>query len=108
MMNPERTREILTTAIQYLDRGWTQGDDAIDEKGKPVPPRSPEACSWCAIGAISAAMGDPYLKGEHKMVRDAITDTMGLRAYSLAEWNDAPLRTFAEVRTAFEKTLNAI
>ena len=107
MTTTERTRAILTSAIQYLDRGWTQGDDAIDEKGKPVPPRSPEACSWCAIGAISAAMGD-YSKNEHRLARDAITHTMGLRAYSLAEWNDDPKRTFAEVRAAFEKTLNSL
>lgn len=45
-------REILTT------KGWSQGEFARDASRRPCLPPSPEACSFCLIGAVWRALAD--------------------------------------------------
>ena len=109
----ERKREILTVAIQYLDRGWTRGFLARNDAGDAVSPRDAEACSWCAVGALQAAAIETFRGSdddenafEFGVVMRDVTQAAGV--LSLSVWNDDPDRTVAEVRSAFAKTLNAI
>jgi hypothetical protein len=55
------TLEILVTARALLARpdGWCQGTYALNERKYSVSPTDPEACSWCAWGALIAAGDRP-------------------------------------------------
>ena len=46
---------LLDRAAAYVDEGWTQRTDAVNDRGAPVPPFSKRAECWCALGAIRAA-----------------------------------------------------
>lgn len=47
--------EILRKAKEVLAEGWTKGVFARDEHGAAVWDASPEACSFCAMGAVYRA-----------------------------------------------------
>ena len=108
----KRKRKVLAAAIECLDRGWNQGEEALDAEGNPVSPISTRACSWCAIGAIEAAIRATCPRHGYEFesnIRDRIIEDMrGSNPDTLWEWNDHPDRTFSEVRSAFEEALKAI
>lgn len=49
--------QILERAREKLAQGWTRGCYARDNKDNNVDPLSPEACQFCAYGALHAAVG---------------------------------------------------
>lgn len=69
---------------------WTQGFFARDSSGSLRHSCEPDACCWCAIGAISLCYKDCSPR------EDAIQKLFG-RVGNVAEWNDYPLRTQDEV-----------
>lgn len=52
--------EVLRRALEIISDPvkWTQGTFARDQYGNSVAPDSPEACRWCALGAIDRAAKD--------------------------------------------------
>ena len=44
-----RARELIEDPVN-----WVQGPYAVDDYGQPVDHDDPEACAWCALGAIWA------------------------------------------------------
>lgn len=90
----------LREARALIERGWTQGNYVE------------EGC-YCALGAIGMAVvgnptapsfmcGYPAISG---VVR-ALGLPLGLRTSSgVADWNDAPDRTQAEVLAVFDKAI---
>jgi hypothetical protein len=84
-------------AIDYIRKGWTQGEFARDVEGNAVDWSSDMAVCWCTEGAIFAAL--PL--GERKEALNKVLRAIGLT--SLIGWNDDPKRTKAEVEAAFEK-----
>lgn len=49
----EMALKILRGARDLLvDKGWVQGRLAEDKDGQPVPPWDPDACRFCALGAL--------------------------------------------------------
>lgn len=103
------TAEILKAAREKVAAGWTQGENARDEDGNPVGAGA--AACWCAYGAIDAATPREGLGyAEFYRVRsDAmliLRDAIGLPGTNrIADWNDAPGRTQAEVLAAFDRAI---
>lgn len=99
------TAEILDRAADHIDRvGWHQGS-LYDNSELAFP-----SCPVCALGAINVALhGEPTFPldgADPHDVADAVLDTLGIEG--LADWNDAPGRTQAEVTAALRDTAAAL
>ena len=101
-MSARTPAEILREAKRLIEeKGWCQGADAIDRRGRPVLARSGDAASFCIAGALFAASFAEH--GEEqaiKLFRHCIPETL-----SLAQWNDEPLRTPEQVLAAFDRAI---
>ena len=84
---------------------WTQGSYGRDYNGDPAGPQGGFATSWCILGAASKVYpGFNDHKRQEILVRlkrYAVVHGFG----SISGWNDAPNRTFEEVK-ALVKELN--
>lgn len=56
------TAEVLQKARDLIadESRWTHGKYARDALGEDVEPTSPEACKFCALGALLAVSGAQY------------------------------------------------
>jgi hypothetical protein len=54
---------LLSAARRYIKRGWCRTALALDAAGRMVSPRSPEACTWCLLGALERAKHDAERSG---------------------------------------------
>jgi hypothetical protein len=74
---------------------WTTGAPTRDAQGRnPIQAGRGDAVRWCLLGAVWSCYG---IWGEQaKQIEQKIRDHLGI--VSIAGWNDAPERTFAEVR----------
>lgn len=75
---------------------WIKGRYAEDKQGNWCDPRSDRAVKWCLVGAITHEGCDL----DYSVMRlEAAVPNIG----NLTRWNDAPERTWAEVRRAILK-----
>lgn len=108
---PKTVPEVLNAAADLLERpgAWTQGDYARDDMGLGIGDYTEEErekggfepVCFCTIGAINHARGrdpDTALWGD---LRRPIWDVLG--ETNIADWNDAPGRTQAEVVAALRE-----
>jgi len=81
--------------------GWCQGALARDCAGHAVFPRQSVAASWSLLGAIAASLdcGTPEWTAYFKRLSRVLGAPSGSARW-LAEWNDDPTRTQAEVVAA--------
>jgi hypothetical protein len=94
--------EVLNAAADLLERpgAWTQGSLARQENGRAIGPLEKSAKCWCVSGAILRAevgrrCGDAW---------DRFDDYTLRRGYlHMADFNDAPGRTQAEVVAALRE-----
>ena len=100
-MNSSTKSKILLDAAELVECGWLQGTLAASLNGCPVPAADPRACRWCIIGAIEAAAtaGGVERHPVLTLVWDRLSGvgSSSTAAADLAEWNDMPGRTAAEV-----------
>lgn len=77
-----KTSEVLKQAKSLIDTPdkWTQENFALSENDIPVDYDSPEACRFCAIGAVWRC--DVQGSGAERTLRNAI------HGYSIVEFND--------------------
>lgn len=92
--------EHLVAARALIARGWCQGADAKDAKGRAVDATSTRARSWCVLGAVVGA--DP--KGFNSKTFAASCDLLQsvVHQVSLSAWNDYGRRTQADVLAVFD------
>jgi hypothetical protein len=91
-------QDILTKAAELLESSptaWTQNHIARDEGGWPDKANSPNACSWCALGAIAKAQNLPDAPQANNPASMLLVLRLGVT--SIANWNDAPERTREDV-----------
>ena len=99
--------EALDRAADHIDKvGWFQGDlwDVYTDADRP-----PAECPVCAFGALNMALhGTPRFPelrpgdlNSHDLA-DYVERHLG--GVELADWNDAPARTQAEVTGLFRET----
>jgi hypothetical protein len=95
----------LTAARQLLtSRTWTQGTFAVNADGVTVPPKSPTAVRWCAMGALERFSARTVVGlARHNAALTLLA--AGTRAGNVAAWQDRRGRTVREVRAAFAKAI---
>lgn len=102
-INRERAAEILLKAAEFLtDERWTQGDLSRDAQGNEVYHDSPDACRWCANGALRKVTDDD--EQEYSEAEAYLLDVVQAAGFGAVEdWNDAQGRTAAQVRAMLRK-----
>src|SRR5690348_9289619 len=96
------TKEILILARDKIVEGWAQGYYAYTAEGMRCNSANENACSWCALGALSIAMnklvGPPDIDQSNWGLYGRVRDLLDSKTNdNLAEWNDQPGRTKEEV-----------
>jgi hypothetical protein len=92
----------LREARALIERGWTQGSSARTETGDPIGVSSKCAAQWCILGAVCATADG--MEDEIKAL-DTLEGVTDARPGYIAEWNDAPERTQADVLAAFDRAI---
>lgn len=125
---------ILRAAAALIDRGFTKGTSARDQDGYSTLSTNPDACRWCASGAIEAAT---LAWIERNTVATTKRETTGLvvlfreelasdvvalnglqkrvveesridNTWTLILWNDHPDRRDGEVAALLRETADSI
>ena len=93
--------DLLESAAFVIGTGHhAKGYYAKNLRGDETSRASPEACSWCAIGAILAAEDEFHFGLDaYDLAMDALDEDVGF----IPAWNDARERTPAEVEAAMLK-----
>lgn len=81
--------EILRAAREKIadPKNWTQGVNARDALGDPVPPSDFDATCWCSYGAVAAVELDDALGTEAcNFLHDAVREISG--RWGVAAFND--------------------
>lgn len=91
--------QMLSDAYELVLSGWCQGAGARDELGRPIEPSSAFARRWSPSGALERvwrrASGDP---DEALEAFERANLALAAAIKDLPErWNDAPVRTRAQV-----------
>ncbi len=94
--SPKTTLEILKAGLERIKRGWCKGSMARTAEGIPVSPRHPNACMWCAVGAINGTGNYGF---------DALLDAAGVD--SIVGLNDQPTTTQADIIALYERAIAA-
>lgn len=97
-MTPE-VREVIRKVrdeVLTSEERWTKDENARDAAGNKVYPRDQEAVCWCLNGAFIAIRASTWLALD---VFDPLTGG------DFLAWNDAPERTFADVRQLLDRAL---
>ena len=74
---------------------WCRFDPARDKDGIPTAPKSPEAVRWCLLGAASRC---GYTFDERSSFFYTAEKKISPEGAAITGWQDAPERTFDEVR----------
>jgi len=95
------TLEVLRGARAKIAQGWCQGASARDADGQLTGVTQPDACCWCAIGAVYAAAPLEPDSG------DAAFEYLArvTPGHLIGTWNDDPSRTQAEVLALFDRAI---
>ncbi len=105
-MTDKPVSQVLSEAADLLEKpgAWTQGAYARGKSGRKVSTRKTAVC-FCAVGAIDAVIGKPTIgiEGHWEALRMVTFAAIGTREANVAEWNDEPGRTQAEVVAAFRR-----
>lgn len=97
-----KTSEVLLAARELIatPEKWTCGNYAKTSAGVAVSEDDDLAIAWCAMGAIrhEAPDREAIMSARHVLER-----VLPSRSSTVADWNDAPGRTHAEVIEALTK-----
>lgn len=108
----QKAAKIVKDALDLLDpKGghWVKG--RFTRIVNPGAPEKKQVFGYCAVGALrQAAYGHQNFSNPHtpeyKRARKVLGDVVGFP--NVTDWNDAPHRTFADVRDAFTTTLHRL
>lgn len=92
------------TVAELLDspEKWTKGAIARDENGDDsIWEHDSKARCWCLTGAVFLCYGCPSFSVLEKL--ENILADEGFGDCEVSTWNDAPERTFEDVRRVIEK-----
>lgn len=94
-------RRLLRNARELVAGSWCRAADARDARGQAVEPWDEAAVSWSLLGALVAALEDEAARAGELPVDQLAAALYALADLidrdSLADWNDDPVRTEAEV-----------
>jgi hypothetical protein len=101
-------QEVLTKAAELLEANptaWTQKWLARNAEGNNTSPRNPNACSWCALGAIAKVQNLPDAPQLYNPAAKLLASYLGI---SIVDWNDNPVRTRGEVAHALRSAAKSV
>lgn len=103
--------EVLRKARALIEKPecWTKGVFARDAEGRELEPNNWAATCFCSLGALAHASGCAPGAVSLRVLRTLaaqIGDPTFPRT-EVADFNDAPERTHAEVLAAFDKAIAA-
>lgn len=79
--------QVLRLARNLLvERGWARGELAYDASGSPAHPESPQAVSFCAVGAVLRAAADLASPEWSNLALDVLEELVD--EDSIPEFND--------------------
>lgn len=82
---------------------WIKGNHARDNYNNPIHSQSPYACKWCLVGAFVVCYPKLYIDNTlFSKLSKVIRDYSGLHNVGIAEFNDLPTTTFADIRKVIE------
>lgn len=82
---------------------WIQGKLAADSNGNTVTSLSVDSCRWCIVGSIIKCYGCNEFGDDRYAVANRISDHLSLYPLDISKWNDAPERTFEDIRKLVEE-----
>jgi hypothetical protein len=98
--------ELLQRACDLVRSGWSQHADARSAEGVAVRPWQEAAVAWSLLGALVAALEERADRGRDLPLDQLATALNELAKHieddSLANWNDEPARTHADVVNTLE------
>ena len=108
-----QAHDVLVGARDRVQSGWCQRCTAEDDEGAAVEPWSDAARRWSLLGAIVATVDAPAAGDDREMPLSELALAMGALALvidetSLADWNDAPQRTQADIVAALERAIGLV
>ena len=80
---------------------WTQGVSARTESGIPTSYHGQETAKWCLLGALAKCYG--VNTDDWDSIRARIRIRLSPDGLFPVDWNDAPNRTFSEVKALVEE-----
>lgn len=95
----------LSQAHDRIALSWAQGTEARNTHGAAVDPWDADAASWSLLGALVAVYAE-FEKSDSEgdalgaLARACVRLSDTIDGDSLADWNDAPGRTQADVLAA--------
>jgi hypothetical protein len=101
--------EALDQIEALLQMGWNKYTDAVTSDGRTIHATSPEACSWCLLGALLKVYRQPSLPS---LITDPLRGVMEeikkdfppeFYGYGLTGFNDAPWITKAHVLARYRR-----
>lgn len=97
---------ILKKALSLLNqKGWTKNYEAVDKDGNEVDPRSREAVSFCAQGAVVGAT--PCQRYQQELIDTLEANlTESSNAYDLPDFNDNRNRRKRDIIRLYERTIS--
>ena len=106
------TKEVLTQARVLVEQGWTQKVCARNANGDRVATNDPDACMFCATGAVSAAIMKSA-KNQDAKADEAffgavnLLDNITLKCDSgcAENFNDHPKTTKEDILELFDKAI---
>lgn len=96
-----KVRELLK-----LKNNWIKGQPAVDKNRMWTPLESPEAVSFCLIGAIYKCYKDEKQRAKiYKRIRKELKlkEKEDWIIWAITVWNDDKKRTFTEVKNLVKK-----
>ena len=99
------TKEILTEAQSLVKKGWTQGANARNAEGNRVYTDDPNACQFCAGGALIAVSPTTALYRSAARVLRVVIETQFWNDKNVPEFNDASETTQSDVISAFDEAI---
>ena len=95
----KKISEIFDHSVRVLERGWTQGANARNNRGLPVSDMADSAVSWCIVGAFQRTKHElPSLcEGLDMFKLTALIKEYNNITVHISDWNDDPEQTQADV-----------
>ena len=107
MVNHKAVAAVLQRAADLVDIGWTQHASARDIAGCAVASNSPDACAFCALGAIKLAGEKHSLHIQNAkqqlrryLIAQGVEKLFNENYFSLVTWNDHDGQTAEQVAAA--------
>lgn len=105
--DPESVLLILKNTRAKIEEGWTQGGRARDAEDFRCLPTSPQAVSWCVLGAMDVTTRDVGSQETLDTAR-VLTAVLPRKGDNLVSYNDHEKTTKKKMLTLFDRAIEKV